>query len=273
MPTIKQEGLNTLLRQGFFSKLDFTPYTLLTSDLTDREILRSLDIINKTKKQLTEFIEQYPKIKEQLDSYENLQKDLQKDLNSSHSGILAISIIWFICGNLAISILYDTINITKTMLCICLLVNFFLMISFIYIACTHNTIKANQNLEEFKRETEPKINKLKQQIDNLSAIYLLKNSKLGINIVNALLILENLEMLEPVLQKMYVIASDTHLSSGNKLLTMENLLYLSKKAELDKQLLNEQKRVNDSIQDVKDAVKEQTEFHMMLDLERRWKNN
>lgn len=119
-------------------------------------------------------------------------------------------------------------------------------------------------LNKSKQKTLQEINSLKQQIDKLSLINYIRNSKYGVCKLSGLLFAQHLLQLEPILKKMLVIANDKDSTASNRLLAMENLLYLMQKQKMDKEMLEDNRRANEeriqAIRDVENAVRVQTDL-------------
>lgn len=269
METIKQVGLKEIITQKEFSDPSFQLHSILTSDLTAKEIMESLVVIHNLYGPLNEFIKKYDGLSEKLEEQEEEGRKVEEESKSLKIGTGIFPGIVFWVGLMTVLAL-EKGKPFQTLL-FSILLGIGCLMWYLW-AKSNATQKANNLMEEAKNRITPEINALKHQIENLSASNILKGATFGVSKLSALIIAKRLIQLDTVLQKMLVIITDKETTTSNRLLTMENYLYLLKKQEMDEQLLNETKRANDleeerikAIQDVESAVNLQTEYQIWQD--------
>ena len=218
---------------------------------------------------LNEFLKKYDDLSEKLKKQEEERKKMEEESKNLKTGTGIFPGIVFCVG------LMTVLGLEKGKPLQTLLFSILLGIGCLmwYLWAKSNaTQKANNLMEEAKNRITPEINALKHQIENLSATNILKGATFGVSKLSALIVAQRLISLGDILKKMAVIVDDKDSTSSNRLLAMENYLYLLKKQEMDEQLLDETKRANDleeerikAIQDVESAVNLQTEHQIWQD--------
>lgn len=263
MQTIKEAGLKNLLSQPEFSDIDFDVSTILTSDLTAQEIEDSLSVIRSCLIPIAEFLNKYDDLSEELDKKEKNVKRIEQEKNTQSTagtGQLVASLI----GVCSFFLLLHTTGFSKqTAIPFVLIIAWGSIFGIWGLISTTAAPKQIELLNKTKQKTLQEINSLKQQIDNLSLTNYIKNSKYGVCKLSGLLFAQHLIKLEPILKKMLVIANDKDSTESNRLLAMENLLYLIQKQKMDKEMLEDNRRANEeriqAIRDVENAVRVQTD--------------
>lgn len=272
METIKQVGLEEIITQKEFSDPSFQLHSILTSDLTAKEIMESLVVIHNLYGPLNEFLKKYDDLSEKLKKQEEEGRKIEEESKSLKIGTgLFPGIVFWGGSGVALCFKKEELIQTQIVLLFCVLLGIGCFMWYLWIK-SNATQKANSLVEEAKNRITPEINALKHQMENLPATNILKNATFGVSKLSALVIAQRLISLGDILKKMAVIVDDKNSTPSNRLLAMENYLYLLKKQEMDEQLLNETKRANDleeerikAIQDVESAVNLQTEYQIWQD--------
>lgn len=262
MQTIKEAGLKNLLNQPEFSDVDFDVSTILTSDLTAQEIEDSLSVIKSLFDPIAEFLNKYDNLSEDLDKKEKNAKRIEQE-KDTQSGAGTGPLIACLIGVLFLLFSLFTTELDKQT-AIPLIIIWGSIFGIWGLLAKTSAPKQIELLNKSKQKTLQEINSLKQQIDNLSLINYIKNSKYGVCKLSGLLFAQHLINLEPILKKMLVIANDKDSTASNRLLAMENLLYLIQKQKMDKEMLEDNRRANEeriqAIRDVENAVRVQTDL-------------
>lgn len=264
MQTIKEAGLKNLLNQPEFSDVDFDVSTILTSDLTAQEIEDSLSVIRSLFDPIAEFLNKYDKLSEDLDKKEKNAKKTEQEKENLQSNSGLIPVVLGVLGFGAAAMILQSGNITTVRTFIPLLILLEMGCGIWKFLSTAATAKKIMAIEISEPKLKQEINSLKQQIDKLSLINYIRNSKYGVCKLSGLLFAQHLLQLEPILKKMLVIANDKDSTASNRLLAMENLLYLMQKQKMDKEMLEDNRRANEeriqAICDVENAVRVQTDL-------------
>ena len=262
MQTIKEAGLKNLLSQPEFSDVDFDVSTILTSDLTAQEIEDSLSVIRSCLIPIAEFLNKYDDLSEDLDKKEKNAKKIEQE-KDTESAAGTGPLIACLIGVFFLLFLLFTKELNKQ-IAIPLIIIWGSIFGIWWLLAKTSAPKQIELLNKTKQKTLQEINSLKQQIDNLSLINYIRNSKYGVCKLSGLLFAQHLIQLEPILKKMLVIANDKDSTVSNRLLAMENLLYLMQKQKMDKEMLEENRRANEertqAIRDVENAVRVQTDL-------------
>lgn len=261
MQTIKEAGLKNLLNQPEFSDVDFEVSTILTSDLTAQEIEDSLSVIRSCLIPIAEFLNKYDDLSGELDKKEKNVKRIEQEKDTESvvgtGPLIACSIGVFF---LLFSLFTKELNKQTA---IPLIIIWGSICGIWWLLAKTAVPKQIELLNKTKQKTLQEINSLKQQIDNLSLTNYIRNSKYGVCKLSGLLFAQHLIKLEPILKKMLVIANDKDSTASNRLLAMENLLYLMQKQKMDKEMLEDNRRANEeriqAIRDVENAVRVQTD--------------
>ena len=273
METIKEVGLKKIIAQKEFSDPNLQISNLLTSDLTAEEILESLVVIHSLYKPLNEFLDKYEELSEKLKKQEEERKKMEEESKSLKTGTGFIpGIVFWVGLGVALCLKEEKMVQTQIVLPFSILLGIGCLIWYLW-AKSNATQKANNLVEEAKNRITPEINALQHQIENLPATNILKNATFGVSKLSALIIAQRLISLGDILKKMAVIVDDKNSTPSNRLLAMENYLYLLKKQETDEQLLDETKRANDlaeerikAMKNMENAVNLQTEYQIWQDL-------
>lgn len=270
METIKQVGLKKIIDQPEFSAPSFQIHSILTSDLTEQEITDSLRVIGEMYAPLAEFINKYEELSEKLKKCEQ-ECEIKKEEIKNTGGVNGLVFLLILPFAIAMQVLYKNIGSSWLIAVVSILFIFCLIMSYSILEEVSSK-QVNELNAEIQKNMEPQIKTLKQQINNFSATKLLKNASFGVSALSAVIISKHLINLETILQKMLVIASDKKITASNRLLTMENYLYLLKKQDMDEKLLDETKRANalaeeriKAMQDMENAVNLQTEYQIWQD--------
>lgn len=263
METIKGIGLKSIISQAEFSDPSFQIHSILSSDLTAQEIEDSLAVIQGLYQPLTEFLNKYGELAEKLKEKEDELKAQEEEKNTE-----ILPAMLGVVGLLTPFVLGFPSNI---------IIPFFI---FWGIGCLGlwvflvNSAKEQQKslLEQKEKLLLPEIKQIKKQINDLPGTKLLKDATFGVSMLSALVVSKRLISLSTILQKMLIIAGDKESTPSNRLLAMENYLYLLKKQETDEQLLDESKRANDlaeerikAMGDLENAINLQTEYQIWQD--------
>lgn len=260
MQTIKEAGLKNLLNQPEFSDVDFDVSTILTSDLTAQEIEDSLSVIKSCLIPIAEFLNKYDNLSEELDKKEKNVKRIEQE-KDTESAAGTGPLIMCLVGVFFFLFLLFTKELNKQ-IAIPLIIIWGSIFGSWWLLAKTAAPKQIELLNKSKQKTLQEINSLKQQIDKLSLINYIRNSKYGVSKLSGLLFAQHLIKLEPILKKMLVIANDKDSTASNRLLAMENLLYLMQKQKMDKEMLEDNRRANEervqAIRDVENAVRVQT---------------
>ena len=262
MQTIKEAGLKNLLNQPEFSDVDFDVSTILTSDLTAQEIEESLSVIRSLFDPIADFLNKYDNLSEDLDKKEKNAKKIEQE-KDTESAAGTGPLIACLIGVFFLLFLLFTKELNKQ-IAIQLIIIWGSIFGIWWLLAKTSAPKQIELLNKSKQKTLQEINSLKQQIDKLSLINYIRNSKYGVCKLSGLLFAQHLLQLEPILKKMLVIANDKDSTASNRLLAMENLLYLMQKQKMDKEMLEDNRRANEeriqAIRDVENAVRVQTDL-------------
>ncbi len=262
MQTIKEAGLKNLLNQPEFSDVDFDVSTILTSDLTAQEIEESLSVIRSLFDPIADFLNKYDNLSEDLDKKEKNAKKIEQE-KDTESAAGTGPLIACLIGVFFLLFLLFTKELNKQ-IAIPLIIIWGSIFGIWWLLAKTSAPKQIELLNKSKQKTLQEINSLKQQIDKLSLINYIRNSKYGVCKLSGLLFAQHLLQLEPILKKMLVIANDKDSTASNRLLAMENLLYLMQKQKMDKEMLEDNRRANEeriqAIRDVENAVRVQTDL-------------
>lgn len=262
MQTIKEAGLKNLLNQPEFSDVDFDVSTILTSDLTAQEIEESLSVIRSLFDPIADFLNKYDNLSEDLDKKEKNAKKIEQE-KDTESAAGTGALIACLIGVFFLLFLLFTKELNKQ-IAIPLIIIWGSIFGIWWLLAKTSAPKQIELLNKSKQKTLQEINSLKQQIDKLSLINYIRNSKYGVCKLSGLLFAQHLLQLEPILKKMLVIANDKDSTASNRLLAMENLLYLMQKQKMDKEMLEDNRRANEeriqAIRDVENAVRVQTDL-------------
>lgn len=252
--TIKNGDLQNIIDKMYLANSKFNIVNILSSDLTVSEIDNSLETITQAKIKYKEIVSNYKSFAEKnnilekkLLDLENTKEELKnkltlqsKDVSNNNSS----SYLWGIC---VLSSIIALINIDSKIGKFAL----FVCISSIIIITLSKLLihKENINIDNSKEEREKiestikalNINRkdIKQEQEALRKSYNLEKNITPLR-VNASYI--KLFELENVLKKMKVILMDPKETSSNKIIALENLLYLINKKYIDEQMLDEQKK-------------------------------
>ncbi len=270
--TIKAMGMEKIIMCQEFSAPNLQISRLLTSDLTAEEILESLVVIHNLYGPLNEFLKKYEGLTEKLKGQEEECKKIAEESKNLKTGTGFIpGIVFWVGLGVALVLKEKQLLQIQIVLPFCILLGIGCLIWYLG-AKSNATQKANNLVKEAKNRIEPEINALKHQIENLPATNILKNATFGVSKLSALIIAQRLISLGDILKKIAVIVDDKNSTPSNRLVAMENYLYLLKKQEMDEQLLDETKRANElaeerikAIKDMENAVNLQTEYQIWQD--------
>lgn len=262
MQTIKEARLKNLLNQPEFSDVDFNASTILTSDLTVQEIEESLSVIRSLFDPIAEFLNKYDNLSEDLDKKEKNAKRIEQEKDTESTAGTGPLIMCLVGVFFFLFLLF--IKEINKQTAIPLIIIWGSILGIWGLIAKTAAPKQIELLNKSKQKTLQEINSLKQQIDKLSLINYIRNSKYGVCKLSGLLFAQHLLQLEPILKKMLVIANDKDSTASNRLLAMENLLYLMQKQKMDKEMLEDNRRANEeriqAIRDVENAVRVQTDL-------------
>lgn len=255
--TIKNGDLQNILDKLYLANPNFNITNILTTDLTVTEIDTSLETIKqarvKYKNEINkhkDFIQKSQILQRKLLDLQNTEKELKNKLSLNSKSISNNNFASYLWGIFVFSLIIALANIDKQIgkfsIFICLSSIIGMIFSKLWINKQEiNMKKLEEERENGKKEIEVAIKILetnKKDIEQEQEI-LKKSYNLGKNVdpsrINAGYI-KSFE-LEGILKKMKVILTDTQETSSNKIIALEELLYLTNKKYIDEAMLEEQK--------------------------------
>lgn len=228
MNTIKNIGLHNIIEQGDIYNDQYHIEDILSEDLTAEEIEESQAIIKCAVPRIKEVMEKLNPLYEQIHQLNTQIETLSKSISNTGCGIVVICCMFPITLVILQMVSFFIFDRSGGLLGGLLAIGF---LGYLLFSVSH-IVKGRRHLAVIKQELILPEKEKKDLLKSISA-----PSFWGIE--QGLL---RLDVLSKLLQKLYLIITDTHNSQTGRLLAIENFFYLLHKKRADEELVAEAKK-------------------------------